>query len=164
MQSIGIDWKILIPQIVNFLVLFFVLRWLLYKPILNILNERRKKIETSLAIAEKTKKESEELDKKIKENIEKSKKEALAILEEAKKQAETTKKEITSQAGKEAEYLLKKAEERIREQKVELQKEIRNDVVNLTISVTEKIIGKNLDKATSEKLASEAINEINTKG
>lgn len=160
MESIGIDFKILLSQIVNFLILFFLLSWLLYKPILKILNQRRKKIEESMALAEKTKKESEELDQKTREMIEKTKKEALGILEETKQQAEKNKKEIQAQASKEAEFLMKKAEERIREQKQEMMRELRQETVNLTIITTEKLLAKNIDKTSEEKFVKEVIDRV----
>lgn len=157
MQSIGIDWKILIPQIVNFLILFFLLKWILYEPILKILDERRKKIEESMALAEKTKKESEELEQKIKNKIEEVRRDALAILEDAKKEGELSKKAIRDEADRESGFIMKKAEERIREQKQEMLADLRKETVNLTIATTEKILGKNLDKDSQEKLINDAI-------
>ena len=47
-HNIGIDWKVLLAQIVNFAILLFVLKKFAYKPILKVLNDRRKKIEEAI--------------------------------------------------------------------------------------------------------------------
>ncbi|OGD66684.1 ATP synthase F0 subunit B [Candidatus Berkelbacteria bacterium RIFCSPHIGHO2_12_FULL_36_9] len=160
MESIGIDFKTLFVQIINFLLLFLILRWLLYRPILNILDERKKKIEDSLALAEKTKKESEELDQKTRATIEDTKKEALGILEEAKKQGEKTKNELLAQTNRDADILMKKTEERIVQQKEEMKRELRKETVNLTIAVAEKLLQKEINEETQTKLIDDAIKGI----
>jgi len=160
MEAIGIDWKILLVQVINFLLLFLILRWVLYKPILNILDERKKKIEESTSLAEKTKKEAEELEIKNREIMEIAKKDALAILDESKSQGQKNRKEILEQASHEAEVLMKKAEERILKQREEMVRDLRKETVNLTIATTEKLLGKNIDNETQKKLIMENLEKI----
>jgi len=160
MQSIGINFEILIVQVVNFFILFLLLRWILYRPIVKLLNDRKKRIEESIAFAQKTQKESEELNKKNQEELNKTKKEALVILENAKKQSENTKKELVEEAKKEADLLMKKAETRILEQKLETKKELNNETVKLTISIVKKLLGKNIDPKTEENLIKNAMEEL----
>lgn len=160
MESIGIDWKILLIQAVNFLILFGLLSWLLYKPVLKFLRDRQKKIEDSLALAEKSRRESEELDQKTKEKIEEAKKEALAILEEAKKEAQGNKKEIQEEAAKEARAIMDKAKSEIEEEKRTMLASLKRETVNLTIATTEKLLKKNLTRDEQSKLISEATKEI----
>lgn len=160
MESIGIDWKIIIVQAVNFLILFLVLRWLLYRPILKMLNDRKNKIDESLKLADKSHKDSEELEKRINEKLETAKKDALSIIEDAKKESENLKKDIIEQTEKESHYLLKKAEERIIEQKREMMAELRKETVNLTILVSEKILGKKIDETTEKDIIEKTIKEM----
>ena len=51
--KLGIDWRLLIAQLVNFVILFTALTFLLYKPLIAALDKRRAKIAESLANAEK---------------------------------------------------------------------------------------------------------------
>jgi len=161
MESIGVDVKILIAQVVNFFILFAVLSWVLYKPILKILDERKKKIESSLKTAEETQKKSEKLNLDIDEKLSIAKKEALEIINNAKSESEKIKLEITNSANKEAEFLMKKAEQRILEQKAELKKELRAETAQLVIETTQKILEKNIDDDTKKKFISESMDKIN---
>lgn len=161
MESIGVDAKILIAQVVNFFILFALLSWVLYKPILKILDERKKKIESSLKTAEETQKKSEELNRDIDEKLSVAKKEALEIINDAKSESEKIKTEMTASANKEVEFLMKKAEQRILEQKAELHKELRAETAQLVIETTQKILGKNIDEETKNKFISESMDKIN---
>lgn len=160
MEALGINGKILIVQIVNFLILFFLLKWLLYKPVTNLLDERRKKIENSLELAEANQKKAEELEIKIKEVQEQSRKDAKEILDQAKRESEELKKQFKDQAQKESADLLKLAENRIAQQKEELKKELRADTARLVISATGKLLGKTLDEKDQKNLVEESIKEI----
>ena len=51
-HSLGIDWKLLLAQGTNFLVVLIVLTFVLWKPLIRVLNERRKKIEAGLVYTE----------------------------------------------------------------------------------------------------------------
>ena len=48
LQKLGIDWRLLIAQLVNFSILVIILYKLLYKPVLKVLNDRKEKIEQGL--------------------------------------------------------------------------------------------------------------------
>lgn len=50
MEQLGIDAKLLVAQMVNFLIIVFVLSKILYKPILTMLDKRRKEIEKRIAV------------------------------------------------------------------------------------------------------------------
>ena len=56
-EKFGIDWKLMIAQLINFAIVFFILRAFVYKPVLKLLDKRRQKIEDGLAFAEKSKAE-----------------------------------------------------------------------------------------------------------
>ena len=66
--KLGIDWKFLIAQIVNFLVLLFVLYKFAYGPILAMLEKRQKKIEKGLKDAEAATKNSKKAKKSKKKS------------------------------------------------------------------------------------------------
>ena len=61
--NFGIDWKMLLSQITAFFVLFFLLRFLAYKPILAILKKRQEKIDLGLAHAKEAQTRLQEIDK-----------------------------------------------------------------------------------------------------
>ena len=79
LENLGIDWKILLAQIINFLVILYLLKRFAYRPFLKILRERKEKIDKGI-------KRSEEIEKRI--QAIKSQKEKEKILEMARKQGE----------------------------------------------------------------------------
>src|SRR5512136_1154217 len=94
LQKLGIDFKVLIAQIINFGILFFILKHFLYKPILNGLDKRKKRIKESLEKAAEIEKRSAESEKEYNERMLKANQEATVIVEKARVDAEKTRKSI----------------------------------------------------------------------
>ena len=61
LESLGIDWKMLVAQVVNFIILLLILRKFLFGPIVKLLDDRRKTIEKGLSDAKKPKSNSQRL-------------------------------------------------------------------------------------------------------
>ena len=132
------DIKLLVAQIINFLILFFVLSKLLYKPLLKILDERKRKIEDSLKGARKIEERLAKLEEKEKDVL----RSAFAKADEEKDKiveiAQEEKKRIISEAKQAGEKEVQKAIEKIKageeESRRNLKKEFVGEVVNeLTI-------------------------------
>src|SRR4030066_2412588 len=110
LTKLGIDWKLLIAQIVNFLVLLFILWKFAYGPILAMLEKRQKKIEKGLKDAEAAGKKLEESEERQKEILKKARTEAKEIVEKAHTQAEKSKSEIAVEAKWQAEKMVRDAQ------------------------------------------------------
>ena len=82
MESLGIDLKLIIIQIINFGLLLFLLTKFLYKPILRLLDERKKKIEESLANAQKIAEEKVKLEEEKTKEITEAREVGKRIIEE----------------------------------------------------------------------------------
>jgi len=108
-QKIGIDWKMILAQILNFLILVFLLKKFLYKPILKEINEEREKEKLLKDFEKRIKEEKEAWEKEKEKEKEALKKEAEEILLEAKKLAEEFKRKNIISAQKEAERIIKTA-------------------------------------------------------
>ncbi|EKD56731.1 MAG: hypothetical protein ACD_58C00111G0001 [uncultured bacterium] len=160
MESLGINLKVLISQIVNFVLLFILLRWVLYRPVLNLLDERSKKIKDSLDLAEANQKKAIDLEEQIKAGQEEARKNAKEALDQAQKDAQILRKEVKNQAQKEVDDLMKLAETKIRQQKEELKSELRAETADLVIASVEKILSKNLSDEDKKKLVDEAIDKM----
>ncbi|MCF6150541.1 MAG: hypothetical protein E3K37_18080 [Candidatus Kuenenia sp.] len=88
-------------QIINFAVLLFILRRILYKPIRSIIEKRRGLIEKTIDDAEKAKQDALELRKKHQNELNTYKEQHIQMLEVAKEEAENEKKRLLSEAEKE---------------------------------------------------------------
>lgn len=155
-EKLGIDWKLLIAQIVNFLILLFVLKRFAYQPILKILNERKNKIEKGLEDAENSRKKLIEIIQKEKDILKKAREEAQMIIIKAEETAKRTEIEIISEAKMQAEKIIIEAKEKIEEEKKKMIIEAKKEVANLVFLAVEKVIAEKMnnskDKEMIEKL------------
>ncbi len=159
---VDINWTML-AQIFNFLLLVGVLSFFAYKPIIKIMDERRKMINTDLENAEKVRLEAE----KIKEDYEKqmgnARAEAQAIIDKANKAATEAYDQRLSQAREEQERVLKSAKEQIEREKINALLEVRAEVVSLSMQLASKVVDQKLDAEADQKLINDFLNEITNK-
>jgi len=108
-HQLGIDPKLLLAQGVNFLILLIVLTKFVYKPLMKMVEERRKKIELGVKggqMAEMIIKKAEEEKSGI---IKEADVKAVAIISEAEKHADKKAQEIALQADKKAQNTMREA-------------------------------------------------------
>jgi F-type H+-transporting ATPase subunit b len=160
LSDFGIDWRLFAAQIVNFLVLLFILKKLLYKPILNLLDERKKRIEESLANAEKIQKELEETEinreKVINEAIEESKK----IIAEATVSANQIVADAHAKAKADMDKMMEEGRQMIAGERDKMTREVKGEVAGMIELSLEKVLGKALDSKSHQKLVDEAVKTI----
>lgn len=157
LAKLGIDWKLLIAQIINFLILLFVLYKFAYGPILAILEKRQKKIEKGLAEAEEARKKLEESKKRQKEILQKARHEAKEIVEKAHIQAEKMKSEITETAKKQAEKIIQEARKDIEMEKEKTISEIKSEIGELVVAATERVVGEKMDSEKDRELIEKSL-------
>src|SRR3989338_5124014 len=109
LESLGIDWKLLLFQIANFLLLFFILKKVLYKPLLGFLEFIRKKIEEALEKSEKFEEEWQKMKALQREIMSEIEKEDSLIVEKARADAQKKEKEIMAAAQEMSEKIMEEA-------------------------------------------------------
>ncbi len=109
--NLGINWRLLVAQGVNFFVLVFLLTYLFYKPFIKLLKDRRHKIEAGIENARLADKRLQEAESLKQAEIVKGEKAALVIIEEANKFGQAHKEKIRKEGEIEAELMKKKTEE-----------------------------------------------------
>src|SRR5437868_5641633 len=97
-QAFGIDWASLIAQIINFCILVFILSRFVYKPVLNMVDERRKMIAESMEKAKEIEKSKELMEQERAAILRKADVEGGVLLQRAKDEAEAMRGEIEKQA------------------------------------------------------------------
>ncbi len=160
MEKLGVEPVQLLTQIFNFVVMFLVLSKLLYKPILKALDERRKKIEEGLQYAEKMKAETEKNDKKREEIIGEAKNEARKIIEEGKKSGRQVEAEIIEKAHKEAQEVIAKGRSELSLERIEMEKQLRGQTIEIATSMEESILRQILDKNYQMEIINKKIREL----
>lgn len=162
MESIGINWQLLVAFLVNFLILFGLLTAILYKPVLKMLDERSAKIKESLEQAEKIKEQTSHSEEQIKAAIEAARKEGQVIIAQATQIAAKIKEEAKGDARKEAEIIISKAKDEIKLERDKSIGELRSEFANLTVLAAEKVIKESLDAQKHKKLINEVLEQSNS--
>jgi len=147
-------------QILNFLVLLAILNKLLYKPMLNMLAERKKTIQDSLDKAESARAEAEKLQAQYQSQLLQAKKEAQEIIEKATKMGEEMKEDIVNNAKNEADKAIKKAQEEIAREKNQAVAALRQEIATLAVLAAGKVVGKAITVQDHEKMVKEFIEEV----
>jgi F-type H+-transporting ATPase subunit b len=155
------DLGLFIWNLLAFLILFLILRSLAWKPILKSLNERENGIAESLASAEKVKAEMAQLKSENEALLAKAREERAQILKEARETKDKIINEAKDQAKEEAGKITADALASIESKKLAAITELKNQVGNLVVEVSEKILRRELtNKAEQEKYIKELANEV----
>ncbi|RCL89425.1 ATP synthase F0 subunit B [bacterium] len=146
--------------IITFLLLFYVLAKFAWKPLLGMLEERENLIKTSLNNAETARKELEKINLESEAIITKARTDAQSILSDGKAAAEKIKDDTVAKAKEEANKIKEEAKLQIKAEKDKAISDIKKEVVDLSISVAEKLINKNISEQDNSSLIEESLKEI----
>lgn len=146
--------------IITFLLLLYVLAKFAWKPLLKMLEDRENLIKSSLKDAEKAKLELESLTQESEAITAKARSEAQSILAESKSAADKVKEDTIAKAKDQAIKIRDDAKKQIEVEKDKAISDIKQEVVNLTLSVAEKLINKNLNDADNKSLIEESLKKV----
>ncbi len=153
----------LLWQVINFLVLLWLLKRYLYGPITEMLDKRSQKINNDLDEAEKRKSDAQELKEKYETELRNARQEAQEIIEQAEDRGKRRAKEIINQAQDEAEKIKENKLAEIEQAKKEALVELRNEVASISLLAAGKIIKEQIDKKKHEQLINQYIEDLNSK-
>jgi F-type H+-transporting ATPase subunit b len=147
-----IDIKLIIFQIVNTLILFFILKKILFKPVTKFLDERSNAIESKINKTEEDLQAAAKLKAEYEDRLKEARQEAMEIMEKAAAQADKKQNEIISLARVEAERIRQKASEEIEVEKEQALIYLRDQLAELATSAASVVIEKNLDPQSQANL------------
>ena len=140
-----IDWKVIIAQAVNFGIVFAVLYIYALKPLSKLMAERAERIKEGLHNAKANEEIRRKSEAEYKDMLARARKEASDILEEGKREAGVKRTEMLEQAKLEVSALIEKGKKSLEAEKEKIVAEGRKEIVNLTMSATEKVVGRKAD-------------------
>lgn len=147
-------------QVINFLVLLFILNKLLYKPMLQMLSDRKQTIADSLEKSAAARAEADKLKAEYQASLAQAKKEAQEIIEKANKMGEEMKEEIITKAKAEADKAVRKAQDEISREKTQAIAALRGEVATLAVLAAGKVVGKAITVDDHEQMVKEFVKEV----
>lgn len=155
MEGLGINLGYLLVQIFNFLIVLVILRAWVYKPLLQMLERRRKTVAQSLEDARVAAEARANAEREAQAIIAQAQQEAAQRIREATERAEQVGREIKASAEAEAAELRQAGAAEAEQAKVQALGELRGQVGALAVAAAQKLIGETLDEARQRHLIAE---------
>lgn len=159
MGAIGIDWQVLLAQLINFGILFGILFFLLYKPMRRTFDERSNRIKESMDQAEQIKEQMARTEEQVKEQLVTARREGQDILAQAAQMGVRLKEEARGEARQEAEVIVARARTEIELERDEAIDEVKRQFVDLAITAAEKVVRESLDREKHRRLIEEVLEQ-----
>lgn len=159
-DTFGWNWKLFLSQVISFCIVAFLLRRFAYKPILAILEDRRRKIEEGQLNAEKIRKELAEAEKRYQEIVSKANADAQRMIDEARQSAAHLSERKQQEAITAAEQIVAKAKEAAALEHERQMQTLKRELGRLVVDTTAKVTGKVLTAEDQKRLQEEAARQI----
>ena len=162
MDKLGISGGLLVSQIVNFMLLMVILRMLLYRPVLNMLDARKERIAQSMKDAERASAAAQEAEQEKAKILEGARREAQEIRAQVNRDAEKIAQEVRARAEVEAGEIRMKAQEDAQKQVEAALADANKQIADLAILATEQLLGRELaQKGEQERFVAEFLAQQN---
>lgn len=142
----GKDVRDLLIQLCATILLFVVVRIFFWKPITNILEKRREAMDKALAEAQESRDHAKELEAELSTQLTEAKNNVKAILTKAEQDGNLRREQIILEAQEEAKRRLNNLELELEQEKNSMEKQIRQEIIDVAFAAAEKIVAKEIDQ------------------
>ena len=157
--ALGIDWKMLIFQIVAFVILVVLLGKFVYPILIKTVDARHAEIEAGTKAAEEAEKKAHEANKNIEKLLKQARTEASDIIATAKEEAAAAIESAEQKSKVRAEHIVSEAHAQLEKDIVAAKRMLHNETLGLVAEATEKIVGKTISAKVDENVIAAAIKE-----
>jgi len=151
----------LILTIFNFILLIFVLKAILFKPMMKYLDERANKIDESLRLAEENKKRADDMKIEHDQIIMEARTKSSEIIEAATSNAARESREIVSEARVKAQNTVESAKDEILMVAERIKQDLRREVASMTVSLAGKVLEREIKEDDHKELIKKSLDVMN---
>ena len=162
-QFVGVNFWTMIFAWCNLLILYIVLRKILFGPIMNMIESRQKEIDDIYSEAADYLADAQADREEYARKLEQVKEEGEKYMKNAVKRAQRREEEILREADMKAEQMIKRAEEMIELEKKQAVNDIKDQVSDIAIVIAQAVIERDIDDAEHSELIDSFISEIGKK-
>ena len=159
-KNFGVNPILLAAQIVNFLIVFFILKKFLYKPILDLLKKRRITIQEGIQQAEKAREKLEKVIIEEKNILQSAQMTAKKIIEDAKQESIVITKQMNDNAKKQTERILNLAKDQIARESLQTEKRLAVNTSRLAVTFLKKALEEFFSQKEQKEVISNALKKI----
>ena len=159
MGALGINLIGLITQVIGFVAIVVLLTWLLYKPLLRVLDQRSEKIKESLEASERAREEAAKSQEAMQQQLEESRAEGQQLIAQAREVADRFREEELAKAREEISAQRSRAEADIQRERDAAVEDIRREFAGLAVTAAERVVRRSLDDEGHEELIEQVLRE-----
>ena len=159
-ETFGWNPRLFFSQVISFVIVALLLRRFAYKPILNVLEERRRSIEEGQLNAEKIKRQLDEAKERYSEILAKANAEAQKMIDEARESSAHLAERKQQEAITAAEQIIAKAREASAIEHERTMDSLKQELGRLVVDTTAKVTGKVLTPEDQQRLQEEALSQL----
>lgn len=152
--------SVVIVTIINFVILFFVLKHLLFAKVTDAMDKRQENIVNNIEKAKKDVGEARNLKAQSEELLKEARQEGKKLAEENKKRAEKLYADIVEEAHKEAAMVMERGRIEIEREKEKAKDELKTQVVELSLLFSSKALEETIDEAKHKQLINDFISKV----
>jgi F-type H+-transporting ATPase subunit b len=160
----SIEISQVLTHLVGFLIAFFILKKYAWKPVLQMLDDRRQKIADEFANIETRKQETEALLRDYEERLRKIEDEARARMNEAIAEGQQVAAQIKADAQEDAKRITARAKSELERDVDRARAQLKEDMVTMTLGATERLLHEKFDESANRKLIERFLSEAETVG
>ncbi|MFZ7133029.1 MAG: F0F1 ATP synthase subunit B [Eubacteriales bacterium] len=157
---VNVNPSSIIANIVNFLILVFIVKHFFYDKINGFMQQRAEDIAAEIKDAEALKIAGEQFKEEYQEKITKIQDESRQIIKEASQKGEERRSEIIKAAQEEVDKIFERNATEIEREKEKVLEEVKNNIIDLSIYAAEKVVSESIDRSKHEKLILDFIEEV----
>lgn len=158
--ALGINSTSLIFQIINFIILYLVLKKFLFAPIAKALEQRRQTIQNSLDKAKAIDEEKKSLDDKQRKILDESLAKADKVISEAKTHVAKLKDESLNTTRQEQDRILKSTQQEMAAIKAKSLEEAKKDISGLVAQATRKVTRGVIKVSENDSVVSQSVKDL----
>lgn len=158
--TFGLDWKLFLAQLINFAIIVFVLTKWVYKPLLHVMDERRKKMERGIKQAQEAQRKLDSASEEKKQIINEARSVGKQYVDEGKKKGDLEREQRIDASKTIIERQLKESKELLERETALAKEQARKELATLVITATEKVSQNVLDDTQHRKLIENSLNQL----
>lgn len=159
-EIFGLNWILILAQIVNFLVILYILKRFLYKPLFNVLEKRQQLAKEAVEKADESSKVLEKAQAEEKEVIKKAQTTAAQIITDAKEQSAEMLKKAEENAQKQTDKMIADAKSQIAQETQQAQAHLNNYVAKLSVELLKKSLANVFTEKEQAEIVERAVKEM----
>ena len=160
LETLGLSWQSIALHVLNVVILFFVLKLLVYKPILKFMKKREKSFSDKTDMLDTREKELIQQKQQYDQMMSDAQTQAASIITKSNEMARDHAKELIEDAKEQSRELVIRARKEIAIEKEQTQLEMKSEIVDMAVQIAEKVLKREVSKEDNQKIINDFFERV----